>query len=79
MEHAYLHAVGADVAEHGFDLPFEDVDGEAFHGIYAQRVLCSDSGDSRCGKASVGRDTLDIGLYAGATARVAAGDGEDSS
>ena len=68
----------ADVAEHGFDLSLDDVYGESLHGIHAERVLCRDGGDGRGGKAAVGRDALDVGLYAGSASRVAAGDGENA-
>ena len=54
VEHAYLDAIGTDIAEYGIDLPLDNLYGESLHGIHSEGVLCGNGGDGRSGKATIG-------------------------
>ena len=76
VQHTNLHCVGADVAQHRAYLPGHEVLGNWVHAVDAHGILVDDGHDSRRAVDSQGRECLEVGLQAGATRGVAAGDGQ---
>ena len=77
-DHADFDGVGADIVKDGIDLRRDNIGGDVLHGGDAQGVLCGDGRDGRLCIQTVRRDSLDIGLNAGAAAGIAARDGKCS-
>ena len=73
--HADLDGARADIVKNGVNLRGYDIWRDILHGGDAQCVLRCDGGDGRLGIQAVGRDGLDVGLNAGATAGIGSCDG----
>ncbi len=71
-EHADLDGVGAEIGGDRFDLRRDEVGRQRLPGGHAERVLRRDRGDRRCAEDAVRGERLQVGLDAGAAARVAA-------
>jgi hypothetical protein len=72
VQHADFDGICADVAQDGAYLSADEV---RWHGVNAEDangVLIDDGGDSRGAVAAAGGEGLQVSLYAGAAARVAA-------
>ena len=76
-EHADLHRIDADVGGDHLDLPLDGLEWQRPDAEDAQGVLGGHGGDGGHAVAAQALDRLQIGLDAGAAARVAAGDGQD--
>ena len=77
MQHAGLDRVGADVVEHDFHLPADEIWGDRQHAENALGVLRGQRGDRRRGERVEHRHRLDVGLDAGAAAGIRAGDDQN--
>jgi hypothetical protein len=75
-QHAGLDTEDVEIIQHGLDLEAHEVGVEGHHAADLGRVLCRDRGQRRRAVHAVGGEGLEVGLYAGATARVRAGDGQ---
>ena len=77
-EHAGLDRIGADVVEDDADLVADGLGRNGVEGVDAGRVLHGDGGDRRHGVGAERGRGLDVGLDAGAAARIRTGDDEDA-
>ena len=75
-EHADLGRVDADVAGDRFDLRGDEIGRQRRERRDAERVLSGDGGDGARAVDAERGEGLEIGLNAGASARIAAGDGQ---
>ena len=78
-QHADLDRVGADIGKTALDLLAHDIGRNEMDGADAGGVLRGDGGDRRHGVGAERRRRLDVGLDAGAAARVRSRDDEQPS
>src|SRR5579883_333187 len=78
-QHPGLDAIGADVVEHGVDLPADKARLDAHDAEDAARVLRGERGDRRGRIPAQRRHRLDIGLDTRAAARIGSSDDEHPS
>ena len=79
VQHAGLDRVGADVGQHHLDLLGDEGGIDGYHSMHAHRVLRGERGNRGGGKTTHRRHCLDVGLDAGATARIGTGDDQDAA
>ena len=74
VQHAGLDRVGPDIVEHDLDLLPDEFGRDRQYPENAERVLRRQRRDRRGGETVEHRHGLDVGLNAGAAARIGAGD-----
>ncbi len=75
-KHTGFSGVSADVVEDRAELECVEFRGNIMNAVDALGVLCGKSGDGRHAVDAEGVEGFKVGLYAGAAARIGAGDGE---
>ena len=75
-EHPGLHPAHGEVVEHGLDLLADERGLECHDAAHLGRVLRGHGGEGARAVHAVGREGLEVGLGAGAAARVGSGDGQ---
>ena len=73
-EHTGFHHVGADVGQHGFHLPGDEIQWHGMDAMHAQGVLGGQRGQRGRGEASQRGDGFDVGLNARSASGVRARD-----